>query len=49
MADEDTVKLQSQEGQVFETTVGVAKLSNTIKALLEGLIFFYRLKQSLKC
>jgi hypothetical protein len=38
MADEDKVKLQSQEGQVFETTVGVAKLSVTIKALIEGLI-----------
>lgn len=36
MADEDTVKIQSNDGKVFEILVGVARLSATLKALIEG-------------
>ncbi len=35
MADDDKVKLVSQDGQVFEVEVGVAKLSETVRNLIE--------------
>ena len=39
MADEDTVKIQSSEGQEFVLPVGVAKMSLTLTGLIEGLFF----------
>lgn len=37
MSDEDTVKLQSQDGQSFEVAVSVARMSETVKNLLDDI------------
>jgi len=36
MADDDEVTLQSQDGQDFKVEVKIAKMSETIKNLIEG-------------
>jgi hypothetical protein len=36
MSDDDSVTLQSQDGQDFKVEVKVAKMSETIKNLIEG-------------
>jgi hypothetical protein len=36
MADDDQVTIMSQDGQDFKTEVRVAKMSETIKNLIEG-------------
>lgn len=36
MADEDICSIQSQDGQTFKIEVRVAKMSETLKNLIEG-------------
>jgi hypothetical protein len=36
MADDDNVKIQANDGTIFEVLVGEARMSVTLKSLIEG-------------